>query len=122
MVAAQRVSAISGDGPAARWIAQLVADYAWSSRTNSSRGSKWKYWLQFWEKDNRVPLSVTEGHLVAFFGYLKHQREIAGRKVSSVSIPQYLSAVLQMHSLYTGSAIPSYKLIDIFMRSYLRWE
>lgn len=58
-----------------------------------------------------MPLPVTEGHFVAFVGWLWYQRELGARKVSDVSIIQYLSAVAQVHVIYTGTVLPSAGLL-----------
>jgi len=87
-----------------------------------SRNSQWGAWLSFCDDEDRVPLPVTEAHLVAFVGWLAVERERGRRSVGSSSIPQYISAVRQMQLLLTGTPVPSYPMMVHVLRGYARWE
>lgn len=102
--------------------ASLLSDFAWSERTTSTRNSQWKTWVSFCDAEGRPILPVTEAHFVAFIGWLTLEREAGRRSVSSASIPQYLSAVRQMHQTTLGYAIPSFPLVAALIRGYSRWE
>ena len=73
-------------------------------------------------EDDRQPVPVTEGSLVAFIGWLKMSRERGTRQVGASSIPQYLSAVRRMHELYTGRAVPVFPFLESVIRAYGKWE
>lgn len=120
--AASHVGAVAGRSEAARHAAELVAQHAWSERTESSRQSQWKAWIEFCTEDDRQPIPVTEGSLVAFIGWLKMSRERGTRQVGAASIPQYVSAVRRMHELYTGRAVPAYPFLESVTRAYGKWE
>ena len=66
--AASHIEALAGSSASARHAAELVAQHAWSERTEASRQSQWKAWVEFCTEDGRYPISVTEGSLVAFIG------------------------------------------------------
>lgn len=120
--AAAQIGSVAGSSESARHAAELVAQYAWSERTESSRQSQWKAWVEFCTEDDRQPIPVTEGNLVAFIGWLKLSRERGTRQVGVTSIPQYVSAVRRMHELYTGRAVPSYPFLESVIRAYGKWE
>lgn len=107
---------------AARESLSLVEQYAWSTRTTASRHSQWRTWMQYCSDSNLAPLPVTEAHLCGFFGWLKAERERDGRRVRATSIPQYLTAVRQMHQFVTATSLPRYPFVDIMMRAYSKWE
>lgn len=120
--AAMHLQAVAGASASAQHSAELVTQFAWSERTESSRQSQWKAWVEFCTEDGRQPLPVTEGHLVAFIGWLKLSRERGTRGVGVNSLPQYLSAVRRMHELYVGRAVPHYPFVDVVVRAYGKWE
>lgn len=120
--AASHIEALAGSSASARHAAELVAQHAWSERTEASRQSQWKAWVEFCTEDGRYPISVTEGSLVAFIGWLKMSRERDTRQVGATSIPQYISAVRRMHDLYTGRPLPSFPFLDSVIRAYGKWE
>ena len=70
----------------------------------------------------QIPLPVTERHLIAFLGWIRSQRKLGKRNISSTSVPQYLSAVRQMHTLITGESLPSFPFADLTLRAYRNWE
>ena len=111
---------VAGSSAAARHSAELVRIYSWSERTESSRQSQWRAWLASCEQDELTPLPVTEGHKLAFIGWLKSSHEQGTKMFSASSIPQYLSAVRVMHQLFTGESVPHYPMVDIFRRTYAK--
>lgn len=102
--------------------ARLLADYAWSDRTAQSRNSQLQAWVEFCTAEQLVFLPVTEAHFVAFIGWLAAERTAGRRRVSGNSIPQYLSAVRQMHLLVVGTPVPSFPFVWHVLRAYRRWE
>lgn len=65
---------------------------------------------------------MTEGHAIAFIGWLKEERVLGRRRVASASVPQYLSAVRTMHKLYVGQPSPALPFLDVVLRAYKKWE
>lgn len=120
--AVQRLEKISGSGAAASMSARLLRDYTWSDRTTTSRNSQWDIWVEFCTADKREVLPVTEGHFIAFIGWMANERRERRRKISSSSIPQYLSAVRQMKVMLTGLSVPEYPLLPHVLRGYEKWE
>ena len=120
-VAASRIADLPAS-PALVRSTELLTKYAWSSRTIRSRTSQWKTWVDFCTADARPVLPVTEAHLLAFIGWIATERESNRRKISSTSLPQYLSAVRQMHLMSVGTAVPEYPLVQQVLRGYDRWE
>lgn len=116
------VASVAGASVSAIHAAELVTKFAWSGRTELTRDSQWKAWVEFCAEDDRQPLPVTEGSLLAFIGWLKMSKERGTRSVGSSSIPQYLSAVRRMHELYTGRPVPTYPFVDVVIRAYGKWE
>lgn len=101
---------------------QLLADFAWSTRTERSRNSQWKAWVEFCTAENRALLPATEAHFVAFIGWLASEREARRRQVGSSSLAQYFSAVRQMQVILTGVPVPTYPFVAHVTRAYARWE
>lgn len=121
-LAASRVVEIAGHSVISVTAADLMEQVAWSSRTDSSRQSQWRVWLAFCIPDNRPSLPVTECHVLTFFGWLKSERRAERRRITAALVPQYLSAVRQMHLLYVGSEFPPFPFADLVLRSYKKWE
>lgn len=100
----------------------MVADYAWSVRKMLTQNLQRKVWLQFCNSDGRHPLSVSEAPFVVFFGWLMLKQQRDGHQITSVSIPQYLSAVRQMQLTLTGREVPSYPFIKHVIRANKNME
>lgn len=111
-----------GASTVAQYTAKLVTQFPWSDGTESSRQSQWKAWIEFCSEDGRQPLPATEGHFVAFIGWLKLSRERGTRSVGSSSLPQYLSAVRRMHELYVGRPVENFPFVEVVVRAYGKWE
>lgn len=120
-LASIRVARVAGTTAVATMTAAMVSNNAWSGRTTASLDSQWKAWLQFFEDDGLVPLPVTEGNIVEFIGWLCMEREQGRRNVGSTSIPQYLTAVRQIHDMFTGTDVPAYLFVALVIRAYSRW-
>lgn len=101
---------------------RLLSEYAWSERTLTSRNSQWQTWLEFCSSDNWAVLPVTEAHFISFVGWIASEREAGRRRISAVSIPQYLSAVRQMQLVLHGTAVPAFPFVWHVLRAYKRWE
>lgn len=65
----------------------MVSKFAWSERTQRTGNAQWKAWIEFCASDGRVPMPVTEAHLVPFFGWIKNEREENRRTITSRYIP-----------------------------------
>lgn len=102
--------------------ASLVRQYAWSTRTESTRNSQWLAWVEFCEQEGRPLLPATEAHFVAYVGWLMGERIAERRSVSSRSLPQYFSAVRTMHSTLLGTAVPDFPFLPMVVRAYTKWE
>lgn len=87
---------ISGIGVAASISGRLYSYYAWGDRTITSRHSQWDTRVEFCIGKKREILPVTQGHFISFIGWLANKRHERRKKISSSSIPQYLSAVHQI--------------------------
>lgn len=61
---------ISGMTAGASMAAELVAEYAWSDRTTSSRNSQWRCWAALCDAEGRSVLPATEANFVAYIGWL----------------------------------------------------
>lgn len=109
---------VGTDTAAVHSAVELVHQHAWSSRTTSSRQSQWRALQQFCRDCNLTPLPAKEAHFLSFFGWLKHEKELGKRKVGATSIPQYLTAVRQMHQLVIGVDVPKYPFVDMVQRAY----
>ena len=92
----RRTEASAGSTPGAARALELVTRFSWSPWTVQSRNSQWETWVQFCMEEQGLILPVTEGHLIAFIGWLSLARERGSRRVGLSSIPQYLSAFRQM--------------------------
>ena len=101
---------------------RLLEQYAWSDRTDASRHSQWRAWLEFCASDDLPVLPVTDAHFLSFVGWLGVEREAGRRSVGSASIPQYLSAVRQMQLLLTGVPVTPYPMMVHVLRGYRRRE
>lgn len=121
-VAASRVGAITNNSEAARNAANLLSDYAWSEMNTASRSSQWRCWLEFCAASHLSPIPATEGHFLAFVGWLKAERDAGRRKVGYKSLPQYFPAVRQVHAMTEGVALQSFPLLDHVTRVYRKWE
>ena len=102
--------------------ALLLADYAWSPNTVRSRNAQWQAWVSFCTSENRMLLPATEAHFIAFIGWVASEREAGRRSVSAASLPQYLSAVRQMHLAVIGEAVPSFPMVWHVIRGFRKWE
>lgn len=51
-----------------------------------------------------------------------HRARTGQATSGATSIPQYLTAVRQMHQLVTGQSVPKLPFVDIVQRAYGKWE
>ena len=119
--------------PSTRRIRSLLRDFAWSGRNLGTRASQWSCYVQFCDEEGRAPLTATEAQILAFVGWLANERDAArgtataepqsGRRdVSTVSLPQYISAVRHMHMKLLGCVAPPAPFVSHAIRAYARWE
>jgi hypothetical protein len=108
--------------PATARVTELLQSYAWSGRTLGSRTSQWFCWLEFCAADGHDAIPVTEAKLLGYIGWLTSERECGRRRVSSSSLPQYMSAVRSMHLMLVGTPVPPCPLLAHTLRAYERWE
>jgi hypothetical protein len=76
--------------PGARRVRALVEGYAWNPRTIQTRGSQWRCYVEFCERDGRNVMPLTEANLLAFIGWLSDEKDAGRRAVSPASLAQYL--------------------------------
>ena len=76
-------------------VARLISSYGWADTTWRNRSSQLRKWLRFCDEDDRCPLPATDGDVLAYIGFLS----LEGR-ISSVSLPHYLTAVSKYHELH----------------------
>lgn len=63
------------------------------------------------DDEYRPVVPVTEAHLIAFVGRLATERTTENRSVQATSIPQYISAVRQMHLSLLGIPVPKFPFV-----------
>lgn len=116
---ARLANKIGGD-----FAASLLADHGEASRTTTARAIEWNAFAEY--RRSTGDLDVATGDdMVCFIGWLAEQRIRGHRKVSSNSIPQYLSAVRTMHGKLGLPRPPSpteYAPLQSVMDAYRRWE
>jgi integrase len=95
--------------------ADLLSRHCWSGNTWATRSSQWRKWVGFCEQDDRNAFPATEGDVLAFVGFLKLEG-----KISSASLPQYLSAVSRYHELAGVPSPTKSTLVQSLVRAYDR--
>jgi hypothetical protein len=65
---------------------------------------------------------VTEDKLLGYIGWLTSERECGRRRVSSSSIPQYMSAERSMNLMLVGTPVPLCQFLAHTLRAHERWE
>lgn len=100
----------------------MCIEFSWSERTTRTRNFQWKAWIQICASDGRVPLLVTEAHLMTFLGWIRNEREYNRRIISRRLISNYRSALRQMNTMVAVEPLHSFTYADLFIRDLKRWE
>lgn len=121
-LAAAHVREPTGFTPCGLFVAEFVQHCAWSTRTYTRINSQSKCYKIFSDDDGRDPLPISEGHLLAFIGWLKSERMAVRRGVATKSVPQYLNAIRTMHRFYIGSPSQQFSFLKIALWAYKKWK
>ncbi|CAN8064056.1 unnamed protein product [Agarophyton chilense] len=107
----------------------LLSDHGDAKRTMSARTTEWRAFCEYRLEVARGGGGGTEAvdgiDLVCFVGWLSQQRKKGKRKVSSLSLPQYRSAVRTMHSKLNLPLPPTpteYPPLPRVIKAYKKWE
>lgn len=55
-------------------------------------------------------------------GWIKADQIAGRRRIGSTSIPQYITAVTQIHLMVLGVRLPKYLFFEFVRSSYIKWE
>jgi hypothetical protein len=92
--------------PTTARVTELLQSYAWSGRTLGARTGQWSCWVEFCAADGHDAIPVIRAKLLGYIGWLTSERECGRRRVSSSSLPQYMSAVRSMYLMPVGNPVP----------------
>lgn len=115
---------VVGDRVGGDQVVMLLTDHTEAQGTAAARATEWRAFCEYREETGREDLA-SGVDMVCFVGWLCEERSRGKRKVSSRSLPQYLSAVRTMHGKLGLPLPPSpseFFPLQQVLRAYRNWE